>query len=193
MAAILSRPQCVKRHHEDSGYSHASSRNVHTQMTLTTPYKKLAKIIVDQIHGIWHLYYKRVQHSSGKPIQNIKTRDLSVYQASWIVRLWSLRFSHKGNCMSINAGWQHMGWVPHPNYVDPECCVSTVCHQVRFMYWEHLGHFQRAICHLKWHKIVCMRYLACTFNQMKSTDIFSMYLQSGVPRHFIWWFIAGWT
>ena len=25
------------------------------------------------------------------------TRDLSVYQASWIVRLWSLRFSHKGN------------------------------------------------------------------------------------------------
>ena len=26
-----------------------------------------------------------------------KTRDLSVYQASWIVRLWSLRFSHKGN------------------------------------------------------------------------------------------------
>ena len=27
----------------------------------------------------------------------IRTRDLSVYQASWIVRLWSLRFSHKGN------------------------------------------------------------------------------------------------
>ena len=74
-----------------------------------------------------------------------------------------------------------MGRVPHPNYVDPECCVATVCHQVRFMYWEHLGHFHRAISHLKWHKIVCMRYLACTFSQMKSTDIFSMYLQSGVP------------
>ena len=83
--------------------------------------------------------------------------------------------------LSINAGWQH---------VDPECCVATVCHQVRFMYWEHLGHFQRAISHLKWHKIVCMRYLACAFSQMKSTDMFSMYLQSGVPRHFIWWFIA---
>ena len=95
--------------------------------------------------------------------------------------------------LSINAGWQHMGRVPHPNYVDPECCVATVCHQVRFMYWEHLGHFQRAISHLKWHKIVCMRYLACAFSQMKSTDMFSMYLQSGVPRHFIWWFIAGWT
>ena len=26
-----------------------------------------------------------------------ETRDLSVYQASWIVRLWSLHFSHKGN------------------------------------------------------------------------------------------------
>ena len=95
--------------------------------------------------------------------------------------------------LSINAGWQHMGRVPHPNYVYPECCVATVCHQVRFMYWEHLGHFQRAISHLKWHKIVCMRYLACAFSQMKSTDMFSMYLQSGVPRHFIWWFIAGWT
>ena len=86
-----------------------------------------------------------------------------------------------------------MGRVPHPNYVDPECYVATVCHHVRFMYWEHLGHFQRAISHLKWHKIVCMRYLACAFSQMKSTDMFSMYLQSGVPRHFIWWFIAGWT
>ena len=95
--------------------------------------------------------------------------------------------------LSINAGWQHMGRDPHPNYVYPECCVATVCHQVRFMYWEHLGHFQRAISHLKWHKIVCMRYLACAFSQMKSTDMFSMYLQSGVPRHFIWWFIAGWT
>ena len=95
--------------------------------------------------------------------------------------------------LRINAGWQHMGRVPHPNYVDPEYCVATVCHQVRFMYWEHLGHFQRAISHLKGHKIVCMRYLACAFSQMKSTDMFSMYLQSGVPRHFIWWFIAGWT
>ena len=53
--------------------------------------------------------------------------------------------------LSINAGWQHMGRVPHPNYVDPECYVATVCHHVRFMYWEHLGHFQRAISHLKWH------------------------------------------
>ena len=71
-----------------------------------------------------------------------------------------------------------MGWVPHPNYVDPECCVATVCHQVRFMYWEQLGHFNRAISHLKWHKIVCMRYLAwnpltcfpCICN-LESTDI----------------------
>ena len=95
--------------------------------------------------------------------------------------------------LSINAGWQHMGRAPHPNYVDPKCYVATVCHHVRFMYWEHLGHFQRVISHLKWHKIVCMRYLACAFSQMKSTDMFSMYLQPGVPRHFIWWFIAGWT
>ena len=53
--------------------------------------------------------------------------------------------------LSVIAGWQHMGRVPHPNYVDLECCVATVCHQVRFMYWEHLDHFHRAISHLKWH------------------------------------------
>ena len=53
--------------------------------------------------------------------------------------------------LSVIAGWQHMGRVPHPNYVDLECCVATVCHQVRSMYWEHLGHFHRAISHLKWH------------------------------------------
>ena len=52
--------------------------------------------------------------------------------------------------LSVIAGWQHMGRVPHPNYVDLECCVATVCHQVRFMYWEHLGHFYRDISHLKW-------------------------------------------
>ena len=45
------------------------------------------------------------------------------------------------------------GRVPHPNYVDPECCIATVCHQVRCMYWGHLGHFHRAISHLKWHKL----------------------------------------
>ena len=95
--------------------------------------------------------------------------------------------------LSINAGWQHMGRVPHPNYIDPKCCVATVCHQVRCMFWGHLSHFHRAISHLEGHKIVCMRYVACTFSQMKSIDKFSMYLQSGIPRHVIWWFIAGWT
>ena len=78
------------------------------------------------------------------------------------------------------------------NYVSPVCCVDTVCHQVRCMYWGHLGHFHRAISHSKWHKIVCMRYLACTFSQMKSINMFSMFFKSGVPRHFPWRFIAVW-
>ena len=144
----------------------------------------------------WHLYLCWIKHC------------LSLSQPQWLKWCHDKRpvgLSSFVNCppvvasfltqrqLSINAGWQHMGRVPHPNYVDPECYVATVCHHVRFMYWEHLGHFQRAISHLKWHKIVCMRYLACAFSQMKSTDMFSMYLQSGVPRHFIWWFIAGWT
>ena len=78
------------------------------------------------------------------------------------------------------------------NYVNPVCCVATVCHQVRCMHWGHLGHFHRAISHLKSYKIVCMRYLACTFSHMKSIDKFSMFLQSGVSRHFLWRFIAVW-
>ena len=77
------------------------------------------------------------------------------------------------------------------NYVNPVCCVATVCHQVRFMYWGHLGHFHRKT-HSKWYQIVCMRYLACTFSQMKSINMFSLFLQSGVPRHFLWRFIAVW-
>ena len=48
------------------------------------------------------------------------------------------------------------------NYVNPVCCVAPVCHQVCCMYWGHLGHFHGAISHLKWYKIVCMRYLALT-------------------------------
>ena len=79
------------------------------------------------------------------------------------------------------------------NYIDPVCCVATVCHQVCCTYWGHLGHFHRAISHLKWYKIVCIRYLACIFSQMKSVHMFSMFLQSGVPGHFLWRFIAIWT
>ena len=32
-----------------------------------------------------------------------------------------------------------------------------------------LAHFHRAISYLKWYKIVCMRWLACTFSQIKLT------------------------
>ena len=81
---------------------------------------------------------------------------------------------------------------PRTNYVNPVCCVATVCHQVRCMYWGHLGHFHIAISHLKWYKIVCMRYLACIFSQTKSIYMFPMFLQSGVLRHSLSRFIAVW-
>ena len=66
------------------------------------------------------------------------------------------------------------------NYVNPVCCVATVCHQVCCICWGHLGHFHRAIYRLKWYKIVCMRYLGCTFSQMKSINMFSMYLRFAI-------------
>ena len=85
----------------------------------------------------------------------------------------------------FNTGLRH--------YVNPVCCVATVSHQIRCMYWGHWGHFQRDISHLKWYQIVCLRYLACTFSQMKYINMFSTFLQSGVPRHYLWRFIAVWT
>ena len=68
------------------------------------------------------------------------------------------------------------------NNVNLICCVATVCHQVRCVYWGHLGHFHRTISHLKWYKIVCMTYLACIFisfpcfSNLEFPDIFFGYL-----------------
>ena len=59
--------------------------------------------------------------------------------------------------------------------------------------WGHLGHFRRNISLSKRHKIVCMRYFSCTFNQMKSINMFSMFLQAAVPKNFLWRSIAVWT
>ena len=67
------------------------------------------------------------------------------------------------------------------NYVNPVCCVATVCLQVRCMCWGHLGHFHRATSHLKWYKIVCMRYLACTFSQVKSINMFPCFCNLDFP------------
>ena len=67
------------------------------------------------------------------------------------------------------------GFVNHDYYVNPICCVATVCHQVHCMYWGYLGHFHRAISHLKLYKFVCMRYLARIFSQMKSINMLSMF------------------
>ena len=67
------------------------------------------------------------------------------------------------------------------NYVNPVHCVATVCRQVRCMYWGHLGHFHWAISHLKWYKIVCMKYLACTFSPMKSINMFPCFWNLELP------------
>ena len=42
----------------------------------------------------------------------------------------------------------------------------------------HLGHFHRAVYKLKWYKIVCIRYLACTFSQMKSINMFFFHVSA---------------
>ena len=47
----------------------------------------------------------------------------------------------------------------------------------------HLGHFHRAISHLNWYEIVCMGDVICISSQMKSRNMFSVYLRSEIPRH----------
>ena len=66
-------------------------------------------------------------------------------------------------------------------YSQPLILSATVCHQVRCMHWGLLGLIHRVICS---YKTVHMEDLAQTFILMKYTDMFSMYLKSGVPRHF---------
>ena len=76
------------------------------------------------------------------------------------------------------------------NNLNPIFCVATVCHQICRMFWGHLSVFHRAISHLNWYKMVCMEDLTRTFSRNKSTYMFYMYLQSGVPGHFLGRYIA---
>ena len=71
----------------------------------------------------------------------------------------------------------------YANTLNHVGCVVTVCHQVRY---TCLGDFclcHRAISHSNWYQMVGMGDLACKFSRIKSTNMFSMYLQSGVPSH----------
>ena len=54
----------------------------------------------------------------------------------------------------------------------------------------HLGHFHRAISHLKWYKIVCMRYLACTlrWNLLTCFPCFCNLEFPGISFENILWF-----
>ena len=51
--------------------------------------------------------------------------------------------------------WDTCFWQHSPQLHQPR---MLCCHQVRCMYWGHLGHFHRAISHLK-HNNNCTRYL----------------------------------
>ena len=68
---------------------------------------------------------------------------------------------------SLKGCW---GW--SDNYVNPVYCHVLCCHCLppgSLCVLGVLAHFHRAISYLKWYKIVCMRWLACTFSQIKLT------------------------
>ena len=69
------------------------------------------------------------------------------------------------------------------NTLHPICSVSTICHQVFCMYWGHLSLFYRGMSLLNWYKMVSIGDLPYLFIQIKSTNMSSMYLQSGLPCH----------
>ena len=158
-------------------------------------------MIPDRLPPTWYQPATNVQCNGTRNLSNKTTSDK--YATNWQMD----RQVHKVNPHTETCRQHfHMHFVEQKlfyfswnctelggtNSLNAICCVATVCHQVRCMYWGHLGHCYRALSHLKWYKIVCMRYLACTFSQMKSItgNMFSMYLQSGVPRYFFWRFIA---
>ena len=74
---------------------------------------------------------------------------------------------------------------PHMNTLSPIYGFAAVRHQVRRMSWWHLGLFNRHMSLSNWYKIICIANLSCSVIDMKFTNIFSMYLQYGMARHFI--------
>ena len=59
-------------------------------------------------------------------------------------KIWrNLTVKQDGKCIfKISSRDQWVNTLrPRDNYVNPVCCIAIVCHQVRCMYWGHLGHF----------------------------------------------------
>ena len=87
--------------------------------------------------------------------------------------------------IAVCKQWRYCCHSPSHGYVKLHQPHMLCCHCLPPGSLHVLGAFGSLSYHLKWYKIVCMRYLACTFSQMKSINMFSMFLQCGVPRHFL--------
>ena len=72
------------------------------------------------------------------------------------------------------------------NYANPVYGVATVCHQVRWLCWGHLGLFHTARSLLIWYKMFCMRDISYKLIWMEFINMFSMYAQSGTHSRFDW-------
>ena len=139
----------------------------------------------------WSLSAHRLQsecYLKQETCRSIKLRELSACG-----RFVSHTKATEHKCRMTAHGPSSTSQLRRPRMLRCHCLPPGSLHVLGAFGSLSKSHISPGISHLKWHKIVCMRYLACAFSQMKSTDMFSMYLQSGVPRHFIWWFIAGWT
>ena len=93
-----------------------------------------------------------------------RTKTIAAHMGQMTMTVHNYRprqFHRTSNGENLSCGYRDMGFASlaaarpaaRPNrannYVNPVCCVATVCHQVCCMYWGHLGDFHRAIYHLK--------------------------------------------
>ena len=56
--------------------------------------------------------------------------------------------------------------------------VTTICHQVRCMYWRRFSFFQRVVARLNWYEMV-LADLWCTFIRVKSTNMYFRFCHLG--------------
>ena len=86
--------------------------------------------------------------------------------------------------MLNTINWSNFNWLSQ--------LAINVLNTAWFAAWGHLRDFHWGMSPLKWNKMVCMGVLAYSFILIKSMNMFSMSLQSGVPRHFHYRLIAVW-
>ena len=102
--------------------------------------------------------------------------------ASWSGILIAIGCCHCG-CFIVNGATAF-------NYANPVYGVATICHQVRWLRWDHPSIFHTATSLLIWYKMFCARDILYRLIWMKFINMFSVYAQSGTHSRFNWYIVV---